>query len=238
MALQTALKSEKRPAGKRVEQAELEVANYLCRVAQVIDLGLHHKDVWDDATGKFTKATDKAPVNMLMLTYEFTTEFMKDEAGNDVEDKPRWHSEDFAVHALDSDLATSTKRMKAFDPDFKKYGGDWTQIASQPCTVTVAHKKNGKAKIGNVSPPMKGVPVPELKNPVKVFDLSDPDLDVFNSLPEWLRDRIKSNLEYSGSPLESLLAGLPAKVKEDKTNPVEPVVDVPVDDSTDDQEPW
>jgi hypothetical protein len=195
----------------RVMQNELEVANYLCRVAQVIDLGLHHKDVWNDIEKKYEKATDKAPVNMLMMTYEFTTEFMKDENGNDVEDKPRWHSEDFPVYALDSDLATSTKRMKAFDPDFSKYKGDWAQVAAAPCTVTIGHKKSGKAKIGNVSPPMKGVPVPELKNPVKVFTLAEPDLEIFKSLPQWLQDRITSNLEFSGSLLEALLGGAPIK---------------------------
>lgn len=234
MALQSAMKSE-RTGGKRVEQAELEVGNYPCRVAQVIDMGLHHKDVWDEANKKYVKATDKAPVNMIMLTYEFTSEYMKDEAGNELEDKPRWLSEDFAIHALDSDLATSTKRMKAFDPKFDKYRGDWSAIAGQACTVTIAHKKNGKAKIGNVSPPMKGFPVPELKNPVKVFDVENPDMDIFKSLPQWLQDRIKSNLEYEGSALQAALEGGVQKPKqESKPAPQEPEIAQDEDDDI----PW
>lgn len=196
----------KKPAAKRVPQAEFEIGNYFCRIAQVIDLGLHHKDVWDGVNNKFVKDLEKAPVNMLMVTYEFVTEFMKDEQGNDVEDKPRWLSEEFPLYSLKSDLATSTKRYNAIDPKQEKKG-DWGQLGAYPCTVTIAHKKSGKAKIGNVAPPMKGMAVPELKNPVKIFDLSEPDLDIFRSLPEWLQERIKSNLQYEGSALQKLLAG-------------------------------
>lgn len=223
---------------KRVEQKELAVDNYPCRVAQVIDLGLQHKSVWDDSTQKFVLATDKAPVNMVMLTYEFVTEFMRDEEGNEVEDKPRWLSEDFPVYPQDSDLATSTKRMKAFDPDFSKYNGDFALLASQPCSVTVGHKKSGKAKIGNVAPPMRGFVVPELKNPTKVFLLDSPDIEIFKSLPEWLQKRIQENLEYAGSPLEALLGGAQPKPQDDKPKQEKAPVDVPVEDTTDEELPW
>lgn len=202
----TAPATTPKQATKRVPQEELEVSNYPCRVAQVIDMGRQYKSVWDDANRRFTKDPSKI-VNMLMLTYEFTTEFLKDEAGNELEDKPRWLSEDFAVYALDNDLATSTKRMKAFDPKLDRYSGDFTQVANAPCTVTIAHKNNGKAKIGNVSPPMKGMVVPDLKNPVKVLDLQQPDITIFQSLPTWLQDEIKENLDFEGSALETLLKG-------------------------------
>lgn len=229
------IEQARKPAANRVQQAELGVDNYPCRIAQVIELGLHHKDVWDAATNKFQKATDKPPVNMLMVTYEFVTEFMKDEAGNEIEDKPRWLSEDFPLYPLNVELATATKRYLALDKD-KKFGGDWAGLAGAPCTVSIAHKKSGKAKIGNVAPPMKGFPVPELKNPVKVFDLSEPDMEVFNSLPEWLREKIKSNLEFEGSPLEAILGGAEQKPKEDKAEPVKAPVELPVEDE--DNNPW
>lgn len=224
-----------KPAAKKTPQAELEIGNYFCRIAQVIDTGLHHKDAWDDKAGKYVKDLTKAPVNMLMVTYEFTTEFMKDEQGNDVEDKPRWLSETFPLLPLKSDLATSTKRYKAIDPKEEKKG-DWAQLGNYPCTVTIAHKKSGKAKIGNVAPPMKGMPVPELKNPVKIFDLSEPDMEVFRSLPEWLQERIKENLEYEGSALQQLLAG---GVVEPKEEIVEDVPEEPViEEGEGDDNPW
>lgn len=223
---------------KRVEQPEFEATNYPCRVAQVIDMGLQHKSEWDDVAKKYSPATDKAPVHMLMLTYEFVTEFMKDEAGNDVEDKPRWLSEDFPIYALDSELATSTKRMKAFDPSFSKFKGDFVALAGEPCTVTIGHRKGGKSKIGNVSPPMKGFPVPELKNPVKVFTLDEPDVEIFKSLPTWLQEKIQGNLEYAGSPLEAILGGAQPKPQDDKPKQEKAPVDVPVEDTTDEELPW
>lgn len=235
MALQSALKTEKtKSTAPRVAQEELAIDNYPCRVAQVIDLGLHHKDVWDDSSKKYVKALDKAPVNMLMVTYEFTTEFVKDADGVEQEDKPRWLSERFPVYPLDSDLATSTKRYNAFDPGASKFGGDWGKIASEPCSVSITHTKNGKAKVGNVAKPMKGMQVPELKNPTKVLDLSAPDIDVFNSLPEWLQQLIKENLEYAGSSLERLLSGGVVEKKAEKSAAIEP--DVTQDDEG--TEPW
>lgn len=235
MAIVNSAPAKKAPAKNRVAQAELEIGNYFCRVAQVIDLGLHHKDVWDDANKKFVKDMEKAPVNMLMVTYEFTTEFLKDENGNELEDKPRWLSETFPLHPLRVELATSTKRYNAIDPKQEKKG-DWGQLGNYPCTVTIAHKKSGKAKIGNVSPPMKGMAVPELKNPVKIFDLSEPDLEIFRSLPEWLQERIKSNLEYEGSALQKLLAG---GVVEAQKPVVEDVPEEPViEEGEGDDNPW
>lgn len=224
---------------KKAPQAEMEIGNYFCRIAQVIDLGLHHKDVWDDRTQKFVQDLEKAPVNMLMVTYEFPTEFMKDEQGNDVEDKPRWLSETFPLYPLNSDLATSTKRYNAIDTK-KEFGGDWGKLGNAPCTVTIAHKKSGKAKIGNVAPPMKGMPVPELKNPVKIFDLSEPDLEIFRSLPEWLQDKIKENLEYKGSALEKLLAGgvVEAQEKPEVVVEEQPNVEPELVEGEDEDNPW
>ena len=48
---------------------------------------------------------------------------------------------------------------------------------------------------------------PLKKGEAKVFVLDDPDMEVFNSLPDWLQDKIKSNLEYAGSELQEALEG-------------------------------
>ena len=153
---------------KFAPQDEIEVGNYPSRLAQIIDLGRHYRDKWVDGQG-YVADTDRPPVGYIMLTYELCTEFMKDEQGNDIEDKPRWLSESIPLLPLDSELATSTKRYLAFDRP-KKYGGDWTELLGHPCTLTVAHTKKGRAKVGSVTPPMKGLQVPEPKNVPKFFD--------------------------------------------------------------------
>ena len=40
-----------------------------------------------------------------------------------------------------------------------------------------------------------------------MFVTSEPDLEIFNSLPDWMQDKIKDNLEFSGSVLETTLKG-------------------------------
>ena len=49
---------------------------------------------------------------------------------------------------------------------------------------------------------------PALVNPTKVFDIDEPDMEVFNSLPEWIQEKMKNNLNFSGSPLEAALGGV------------------------------
>ena len=182
----------------------IDIGNYLARLVQVIDLGLQEQRPY--------AGQEKPPTHEVMLTYELGTEFMKDEEGNDIEDKPRWISESIPLHNLSQDLAKSTKRIKAMDAKLE-FGGDLVQMLGMPCTVTITHNPNKKdpgkvyVNIGNVTPPMKGIPVPELVNPAKVFDLSEPDLEILGSLPDWVQDKVKGNLEFNGSVLDGMLNG-------------------------------
>ena len=182
----------------------LEAGNYLARVVQILDLGIQEQRPF--------KGTEKPPAHEIMLTYELGTEFMKDDDGNDDPTRPRWVGESFPLHNFKADLAKSTKRAKALDPS-SKLGGNFAEMAGFPCTVTIVQRPDAKSpdiiynNVANVTPAMKGVPVPELVNPPKVFDLDEPDLEVFGSLPEWIQEKIKSNLGYNGSLLQKMLEG-------------------------------
>jgi len=189
---------------QKKDYAVLEVGNYMSRLVQVIDMGLQ--------TQRPYQGQEKPPVQEVMLTYELGTEFLQDDDGEDMLDKPRWISESIPLHSLTQDLAKSTKRIKAIDPKLEK-GGDLAEMLGMSCTVTVTHNpkkdKPGEVyvNIGNVTPPMKGIPVPELVNPSKMFDLSEPDLAILGSLPEWVQEKIKSNLEFNGSVLAGMVGG-------------------------------
>lgn len=206
----------------RVQQEELPIGTYMTRVAQVIDMGIRPREKWDPATNGYVVDYSKAPAQAMMVTYEFTTEFVKDAEGNEDENKPRWLSENLFLFSLEVDLATSTKRYKAIDPTMAA-GGDWTKLVGAPCMVTVVHKKNGKAKIGSVTPVPKGIPVAELKNDAKVFLMDEPDMEIFKSLPEWLQTKIQESLNFKGSALEAVIGGAPAPQEQ----PQEPVPQAP-----------
>ena len=180
----------------------IEVGNYPARLVQVLDLGLQAQRPFQ---GK-----EKPPAHEVMLTYELCTEFLKDDDGEDMEDKPRWISETMPIRHISQDLAKSTKRIKAIDPKME-HGGDLGAMVGMPCTITITHNPNKQdpskvyVNVGNVTPPMKGFVIPELVNEPKVFDLSEPDLEVLGSLPEWVQGKIKENLEFNGSVLAGML---------------------------------
>lgn len=206
------------------KQAAVEPGNYLARLVQVVDFGLQ--------TQRPYKGQEKPPAYEVMLSYELCTEFMKDEDGEDMEDKPRWISETMPMHSLKADRAKSTKRITAIDPDLV-HGGNLAEMTGMPCTVTISQNVNKKdttkvyTDVSNVTPPMKGIPVPELKNDVKIFDLDEPDLEVFEALPDWVQEKLKGNLEFEGSALQKALSGGKAAPKKEEA----PEVDEESDDN-------
>lgn len=229
--------------GNRVEQAVLEVDNYPARVVQIIDEGLQTNPFDDTKTN-----------HMLRVTYELTTEFMKDKDGNDVEDKPRWISEE--INIIDLPVGMSVQevyndqyrgkskmviRAKALDPK-GKHEFDFSAFLGMPCLVFVgekARKKDGTKYnvVGSVSAPVKGMAIAELINEPTLFILDEPDVEVFRSLPDFLQDVIKGNLEYRGSALEKALSDAPEKpqeAEEEVPKKDEPVVA----EEEDDDEAW
>ena len=200
-----ASKVEYKGGGDFVAQEVIAEGVYPGRLVQVLDMGLQAQRPY--------KGEDKDPVNEIMLTYEFVDEFMKDEDGNDIEDKPRWYSETIPLYPIQSDRANSTKRYKALDPKME-HGGDFAALTGYTCNVSIGHNPGRGKHEGKVFANIQGIgqmrpkdaeKCPELINPPKVFDLDAPDLEIFLSLPEWVQDKIKGNLEFGGSALAGLL---------------------------------
>lgn len=209
-----ALKSPTQTQTKFTKQEALEPGTYPARVVRVLDLGLQPQV-------DFTTKEPKKPQHMISVTYELVDVFMVDEQGNDIEDKPRWISDkDFPLHPMSSDLATSTKRMLAIDPG-SNADGDWSQVLGFPCMVTVGNYtgKDGslKDKVLNVTAVRSrdAARMPELQNDAKFFDLDEPDVEFFNSLPKWVREKIQGNLNYQGSALQKLASGAAPEPKEE-----------------------
>lgn len=237
-----ALKSPTQTKTNFVKQEALEPGTYPARVVRVLDLGLQPQV--DYATKE-----PKKPQHMISVTYELVDVFMVDEEGNDIEDKPRWIADkDFPLHPLSSDLATSTKRMNAIDPN-NSTEGDWSQVISFPCMVTVGNYKRNDGgtgeKVLNVTAarPRDAARMPELKNEGKFFDLDNPDIEFFNSLPKWVREKIQGNLNYQGSALQKLASGAAPEPKEEAP-PKRKAARKPVEEDENDDEgagedaPW
>lgn len=223
---------------KGQQQEAMEAGTYPARVVQVVDFGVQEQRAF--------QGQDKPPAQTIYMTYEFLDEFCKDENGEDVEDKPRWLSEQFPLFSLEADLAKSTKRYYALDPD-ENFGGDFTLLVGSPCMVTINQygpEGNLKNGVSSVAPmrPKEAAKAPELVNPPKVFLIDEPDLEVFKSLPEWMQGKIKEGLEFKGSALDKALNGNKqapkSKAKPDRKAPVEEVEEPEVEEDEDEGEPW
>ena len=209
----------------------LDEGAYPARLVQVIDLGLQPQREWAGEA--------KPPAYELQTVYESSDEFMPDEDGNPDETKPRWFWDDFKLYSLKSDLATSTKRYYALDPN-EEANGDWAQLIGRPVIIALTKTKGRDGteynNVGGTSSmrPKEAAKLPELVNEPKVFDLGDPDIEVFLTLPQRLQDKIKTNLNFEGSLLQKRLKDHKAPTKDEvkKPAPKEEVVeedDIPFD---------
>lgn len=180
----------------------LDEGAYPARLVAVIDLGLQPQE--------YNKES-KPPKNELQVIYESSDEFMPDEEGNPNEEKPRWFWESFPLNHIKSDKATSTKRYLALDPNLE-FDGDWSQLIGRPVIVGLTRTKgrdgNEYNNVGSTSTmrAKEANKAPELVNDPILFDLDDPNLEVFLTLPERIQQKIKDNLEFTGSKLDRLLA--------------------------------
>ena len=190
--------------GNRVDQEVIGIGNYPARLVQLIDLGLQEQRPFQ---GKV-----KEPVHMIRTVYELPTEFCVDENGEEDHTKPRWIGEEMPFYNLNAERAKSTQRYKALDPGLV-HDGDWEPLVGTACTLTVVHNPDKNkpgvvyANIGSTAPPMKGFEVPPLVNDSLVWSLDDPDVEVFNNFPDFIKDKIKANLNFKGSILEARLSG-------------------------------
>lgn len=193
-------------AGGGTKFALMEAGTYPARLAVIADLGLQ--------TQRPFQGAEKAPAQEISLTYEFVDEFLKDEDGQDMKDKPRWLTETMAFFNIGAEKAKSTARYKAADPSGVAEG-DWTRLLGAPVMVTIVLNPNKKQKgafwenIAEVTAmrAKDAARVPALVNPPKFFNFDEPDLEVFLSLPKFIQKKIKESLVYPSSQLEDMLKG-------------------------------
>lgn len=199
------IKQPTNPNRKRPDP--LEPGSYPARLVQIVGLGIQPSRPY--------KGEEKPPRLTIRLTYEFLDEFLKDDDGNDLPDKPRWLSEELPFMSLKADLAKSTKRYYALDPE-DKADGDWAKLIGTPCILNIVNETDKRPgndtvyeKISNVSTmrPKEAAKAPELVNPPLVWDFYDPDVEVFKNFPDWIQSKIKEAVDYPGSALEKALGG-------------------------------
>jgi hypothetical protein len=186
----------------------MEAGSYPSRIVIIADLGLQPQ---------FFDKEEKEPKREISITYEHVDEFLKDDDGEDLTNKPRWNTERFALNHIDNKKAKSTIRYSGLDPN-NIHDGDWKPLLGMPCTVTLAVNPGQGANKGRdfnkvmAASAMRAKDAEKcapLVNAARYFDLDEPDIEVFYSLPNFIQEKIKGNLNFKGSELEKLIAANP-----------------------------
>jgi hypothetical protein len=177
------------------DYAPMESGMYVSRCVQMIQIGT----ITEVINGE-SKTQHK-----VRLGFEFPTELkvFKEENG----EQPYFLSKEYSLSMHEKATLRQhleTWRGKKFTDDEAK-SFDITKLLGVPCTINVVHKEaktGGRvyAEIGSISPLMKGTICPEAINPIQVLSYDDWNQELFESLPEFLRKKIESSVEFKSIP--------------------------------------
>lgn len=176
------------------ERKLVEAGSHMARLVRVIDRGLQPREWQGEA---------KEPSYQIDLTFEFPHQRIE----IDGDSKPMWRSRSINLSSFEK--SNCYKWLKILDPN-NEARGDFSKLIGTPVMALVVHNegKNGVFdKVQDIMPVPQGIEVPPLENDPVIFDLSSPDLETFNTFPDWLKEIIQSNLEYNGSKLQRLIEG-------------------------------
>lgn len=210
MAFKQAVKAE--DVSKKGTAPVLDAGVYPARILSIVDLATQ------PGSPQYPD-----PKRKLEFRMECLDEFMVDEAGEPIPDKPRTfnyevsYNEDGYMH----EKSSIYKLLAAIPNGFKLSLADMLG-APVSLMLTKYTKKSGKNagkddnKIVSVLP-MKAKDIPgaaPLVGKPLFFDFSEPDLEVFGKLfkgnPYAAQDRIKASTDFAGSLLAQLLGEAPA----------------------------
>lgn len=111
-------------------------------------------------------------------------------------------------------------RGRPFTPEELR-GFDLKVLVGQACLLGVVHTTRPDnrtfANIASVVKLPKGMAAPQPELPGRIFDLSAPDWEVFESLPDRLREQIQESPEYAAA--SNVVAAVPAVLPDDDDIP-------------------
>jgi len=149
----------------------------------------------------------------------FKVTFTYELPGSLTEDnRPHWVSED--LNYSDHEKSTMYKRVKAMDPTGELTASDSAgyalqKLINQPCMINLQHNDKGWPKIKDVVSAPSGIPVPELANTPILFNMDEPDMDVYNRLSDFVKEKMNGALDFKDTALYKELL-VSDEVKEDE----------------------
>jgi len=123
------------------------------------------------------------------------------------ETKHRMISNPFGITMSNFERADMTQYTKALNPNATNLG----EFLGKPCMVNIVHYKKSNDttgdKIDKVLRLMAGTPAPEPDIDLWWFKFDDPDMNLWEKIPEFQRKIIMEAENYKGSLLQRLIEG-------------------------------
>jgi len=160
---------------------------HVARCYKLIDLGTQKKTY---------EGVDKGEARKIRVTFELLGEDVM-KSGEPFSISKTWVLSMHEKASLRKDL--SSWRGKPFTPA-EEASFDVSKLLGTYCmlNLTEEHGSDGKAytKISAITPMIKGMPKPEPVNAAAIFDLDDPDMEMFDGFGDKLKDTIKESREW------------------------------------------
>lgn len=174
------LKFKEVPTFNKVER--IGEGLYPARVVGVVDVGIQ----------KFTDFNQNEVVKpKLVIIFELPTETLEVEEAGEIIEKPRWVSREFIIS-----FHEKSGLMKILNGLGWKKGENLDSLINKPCMVELGSTSTGNDKLQNVTKVPKGIAVADLYNSPLVFDMDEPDMEVYNKLPKWIKTKITEAVNY------------------------------------------
>ena len=165
--------------------------NHIARCYQMVHIGTVEEVILGE-----TKRLNKV---RLVFELPYETKVFKAENG----EQPYSIGKDYTLSMHEkSNLRRDLKGWRGKDfTEAEAASFDITVLIGKTCSINVVHKtsKSGKvyAEIASIAPLPKGTQCPPQVNPSLVFGYNPFDPQVYEQLPEWLRNKIATSEEFA-----------------------------------------
>lgn len=169
----------------------IEEGSYLATIYSILEMGTQVNPVYNNESQK------------IRITFELPTELkvFNPEKG----EQPRVISQEYTLSI--SEKASLRKVVEACIPQALKVGEDGLvdeldveQLIGKNCLITIKHKESAKGAkyqiVENVTVVPKGMQKAKQINETKILSFDNWNEEVFNSLPQFIKDKITSSKEY------------------------------------------
>lgn len=176
----------------------IQAGNYMARCYQMLEIGTTTETI----EGKTVR------LKKIRIGWELPTETKEFKEGEG--QKPYVINEEYTLSM--NEKATLRKMLASWrGKDFTEEEAtrfNVTKLLGVACQLNIIHKPSKKdpsrvyEKIATVSPLMKGIECPAQINKTMVLSYSEFDSALFESLPDFIKDKIRSSEEYKAMNLQ------------------------------------